>query len=89
MRRNTTQRDRDRKIIARSQAPCHICGQPIDYELAWHEPRSFVVDHVVPIARGGADNLNNKRAAHRDCNRAKSDRDHAPIIKHSGALRLP
>ena len=34
---------------------------------------AYVVDHVVPLARGGADELDNKQAAHRSCNRAKSD----------------
>jgi 5-methylcytosine-specific restriction endonuclease McrA len=34
---------------------------------------SFVADHIVPLNKGGADVLANKQAAHRDCNRAKSD----------------
>lgn len=84
--RNTTRRDRHRQAIAATGAPCHICGKPIDYTLPYLDPKSFVVDHIVPIARGGTDTIDNKRAAHRDCNRAKSDRDHAPIIRTSGAL---
>ena len=56
--------------------------------LAWPEGRCFVVDHVVPLALGGPDTLANKQAAHRDCNRAKSDRiDGGPVIRRSGALR--
>lgn len=69
--RNTTQRDRDRKAIRREQPPCALCGDPIDYTLRTPDPMSFEVDHVVPIARGGADDLSNKQAAHRKCNRDK------------------
>lgn len=47
---------------------------------------SFVVDHVVPLARGGKDEIANKRAAHRSCNGTKGDKLEAPIIKRSGSL---
>lgn len=73
MRGNTTVRDRDRKAIARTKPPCGICGEPIDYTLPYLDPGSYVVDHVIPINRGGTDTLDNKQAAHRSCNRTKSD----------------
>lgn len=85
-RERSAQRERDRQAISRGRPGCHICGEPIDYTLPYLHPRSFVVDHIVPRARGGPDNLANKAAAHRDCNRAKSDRDHAPIVRRSGSL---
>lgn len=72
--RSTTTRDRDRDRIRKTKAPCHLCGQDIDYSLRSPHPKSFVVDHVVPLARGGADTLANKAAAHRDCNRIKGDK---------------
>lgn len=72
--RNTTVRDRDRKAIARTKPPCHICEQPIDYTLPHLDPLAYVVDHVIPLAKGGADLLANKAAAHRACNRTKSDK---------------
>lgn len=72
--RNTTTRDRHRAQIRRTRPPCGICGEPIDYDLHWRNPMSFVVDHIVPLARGGADTLENKQAAHRACNRAKSSK---------------
>jgi 5-methylcytosine-specific restriction endonuclease McrA len=50
-------------------------------------PMSFVVDHVIPLNRGGTDTIANKQAAHRRCNRAKSDRaDGGPILRRSGSL---
>ena len=72
--RSTTVRDRHRKTIARDQPPCGICGQPIDYDLPHTDPQSFVVDHIIPRAKSGPDTLANKQAAHRTCNRTKSDK---------------
>lgn len=73
-KRNTTIRDRHRRTIARDQPPCAICQQPIDYDLPHLDPGEFVVDHIIPLARGGTDTIDNKQAAHRSCNRAKSDK---------------
>lgn len=84
--RNTTKRDRDRARIKATRAACHICGQPIDYTLTWLDPRSFVVDHVIPLAKGGTDTIANKAAAHRDCNSKKRARLIAPIVRRSGSL---
>jgi len=72
--RSTTIRDRDRRAIARAKPACGICEGEIDYALPHTHPMSYVVDHVIPIAKGGADELGNKQAAHRTCNRTKSDK---------------
>ena len=86
--RNTAQRDRDRRAIMRGHPDCGspyhdcrqkhpdcgICGQPIDYTLPYLDPWEYVVDHVVPVIAGGPDALPNKQAAHRCCNRDKSDK---------------
>lgn len=71
--RNTAARDRHRRILARGKPPCHICGDDIDYDSHHLDPRSFTIDHVIPVARGGADELDNLAPAHRACNRTKSD----------------
>ena len=64
--------DRDRK----ARNICHICGQPINYFLqpsscdeAW-EP-----DHIIPVAMAPdlELDLNNIKASHRRCNRARGD----------------
>ena len=66
--------ERDRK----AKAVCGICGQPIDYTLppssteeAW-EP-----DHIIPFSKDPSKelDLNNVRAAHRRCNRARCASD--------------
>ena len=86
MGRNTTTRDRHRAIIAKGQPPCGICGLAIDYTLPHLNPGAYVVDHIIPVAKGGPDTLENKQAAHRACNRAKSDS--LPGMTHA-APRLP
>ena len=75
-RHNKHIRDRHRKLIARDEPPCHICGEPIDYQAHYLHPSSYTIDHITPIVKGGPDTLDNLAAAHRSCNRAKSD--HVP-----------
>ena len=84
--RSTTRRTRLRAAIRRTGAGCHICGQPIDYDLPHTDPMSFVVDHVIPLQRGGNDDLTNAQAAHALCNARKGTKHHAPIVRRSGAL---
>jgi 5-methylcytosine-specific restriction endonuclease McrA len=75
--RNTTTRDQHRAAIRRTKPPCGICHGDIDYTLKSPDPKSYVVDHITPLNRGGTDTLDNKQAAHRDCNRTKSDKTEA------------
>jgi 5-methylcytosine-specific restriction endonuclease McrA len=86
VKRNSWHQHRLRARVAATRAACHICGNPIDYALPHTDPHSFVIDHVIPLAKGGHDSIENVRAAHRQCNRAKGARDTAPIIRRSGAL---
>lgn len=74
--RNTTQRNRFRRTIARTKPECHICkGEhgPIDYSAGHLHPLSFTIDHIRPLNKGGLDVIENLAAAHRMCNRTKSD----------------
>ena len=87
--RSSSRSKRFRAVIARSKAACHICGAAIDYTLTHMDPMSFVIDHVVPLHRGGLDDISNIRAAHRACNSKKRARLIAPIIRRSGSLQAP
>lgn len=73
--RSTTTRDKHRAQIARGRPSCGICDGEIDYSLPHLDPYEYVVDHIVPLNKGGTDTLDNKQAAHRKCNRAKSDKE--------------
>lgn len=72
--RSTTTRDKHRAQIRRRREPCGICKGEIDYSLHYLDPGAFVVDHIMPLALGGPDTIENKQAAHRKCNRDKSDK---------------
>ncbi|MFC4124925.1 HNH endonuclease [Nocardia rhizosphaerae] len=70
--RSTTTRDRHRAAIRRLRPPCALCDADIDYNLRSPHPMSFVVDHIIPLALGGTDELDNKQPAHRVCNERKA-----------------
>ena len=72
--RNTAVRDAHRRTIAHGKPECALCGDEIDYSLRYPDPECYVVDHIHPRAKGGADELANKQPAHNRCNRAKSDK---------------
>ena len=56
-------------LICAQDGLCGICGNPLPADLTVIE-----VDHVIPVARGGLDTLDNLQAAHTACNRAKGAR---------------
>ena len=49
---------------------CWLCGEAIDYRLKFPHPRSWSLDHVIPVKENPALMLNssNFRSAHLDCN---------------------
>jgi 5-methylcytosine-specific restriction endonuclease McrA len=71
--RHTTRRNRHRRKIAQGRPPCHLCGLDIDYAASHLEPLAFTIDHILPLAKGGTDTIDNLAAAHRRCNLAKGD----------------
>jgi 5-methylcytosine-specific restriction endonuclease McrA len=57
----------DRMVIYdRERGHCFHCGQPISFD-------AFHVDHLVPVAAGGSDEMDNLAASCAPCNLAKSD----------------
>lgn len=72
--RNDALRKRMRVRYANLNLPCGICEQPIDWSLRYPDPLSGVVDHIIPLDRGGPDVATNMQAACAACNRAKWNR---------------
>jgi predicted RNA-binding Zn-ribbon protein involved in translation (DUF1610 family) len=77
-------RQKRARILAASSV-CHICGHT----------GADSVDHVVPWVISRDDSDSNLRPAHHQpcpecgirCNREKSDKPFAPVIRRSGSLR--
>lgn len=69
------------QLIDRDDGICYLCGQLVDKndfnitDDGWFVagPSYPSVDHVVPLARGGINNMGNARLAHCRCNALKSD----------------
>lgn len=53
-------------VIARDGLECHLCGVDVD-------PQDWHLEHVIPLALGGTDCLDNAAVAHPSCNLSKSD----------------
>ena len=67
--------ERNKKRILASQDVCGICGKSVDKTLRYPHPMSAVIDHIIPVARGGhPSDLSNLQLAHWTCNRQKSDK---------------
>ena len=66
--------EHNKKIILATQSVCGICGQAVDKALKYPHPLSPTVDHIIPCAKGGSDDIENLQLAHRKCNRDKSDK---------------
>lgn len=65
----------NKKKILATQDVCGICGKPVDKALRYPHPLSAVIDHIIPIARGGhPSDIDNLQLAHWTCNRQKSDK---------------
>ena len=64
----------NKKKILATQEICGICGKPVDKKLRYPDPMSPVIDHIIPVARGGhPSDMENLQLAHHWCNRQKSD----------------
>lgn len=62
------------KIFEDAGGRCHICGLKI-FGKGWD------VEHVIPLALGGADDASNMRPAHKDCHKGKTQSDAASWSK--------
>lgn len=63
-----------REIFERDSWMCGICETPVDPGLAWPDPMSVSLDHIVPLSLGGAHSRENARCTHLVCNVRKGAR---------------
>jgi hypothetical protein len=52
---------------------CGICHKPVDREATWPAPTMPSLDHITPLAAGGAHVYENVQCAHLQCNLIKND----------------
>lgn len=66
-----------RKECREKMSPiCHLCGEYIDRDLPARHPMSWSLDHIIPLARGGARyDYSNLAPAHLSCNSRKGTRE--------------
>ena len=67
----------NREIFDRDGWRCYLCGGAVDPSLAYPDPRSASLDHVVPLAANGPHSRANTACTHLECNVRK----HAKIIQ--------
>lgn len=63
-----------RDVSERDGWVCQLCQERVDPELAYPDPLSKSLDHIVPISKGGAHSFANGQLAHLRCNIVKRDR---------------
>lgn len=67
--------EKNKKRILKTENVCGICGKPVDKRLKYPNPMSAVIDHIIPVAKGGHPSaMENLQLAHWSCNRQKSDK---------------
>ena len=72
-------------VHTRDDWTCKLCLLPIDPEIAWPDPLSPSVDHVIPLSRGGVHAMHNVQSAHLGCNSSKGDKDMVDLVITAGA----
>ncbi len=60
-------------IYARDKYRCQLCRRLLRMDVVVPHPKAAVLDHVIPLARGGTHEPANVQAAHFLCNSRKSD----------------
>lgn len=62
------------EIFERDGWTCQLCGEQVDRGARFPDPAMASIDHVVPVAEGGADTPENVQTAHLGCNWSRGGR---------------
>lgn len=69
----------DRDVVGeRDGWSCWICRLDVDNSLAWPDPKSPSLDHVLPLSKGGKHTYSNVRITHLTCNVRRGSRIEVP-----------
>ena len=66
-------------IAERDHWTCQLCGGSVDREARVPDPQAPTLDHIIPLAKGGAHDETNVHLAHFICNSRKSDGAAVPV----------
>lgn len=61
-------------VYERDEWTCGLCSEPVDRNMAWPDPMSPSLDHVLPLSKGGHHVMANVQLAHLSCNVRKGAR---------------
>ena len=64
-------------IYSRDSFICHLCNEPVDEQAHWNDNFAPSLDHLIPRSKGGSDEVENLKTAHRLCNSIRQD---APLV---------
>lgn len=70
------------EIAQRDGWVCYLCDGDVDVTVGYPDPFSGSLDHVVPLAKGGAHLASNVRLAHLRCNVRKGTK--GPALLKTG-----
>ena len=62
------------EIYERDNWACGICEQAVDRSLAYPDPMSVSLDHIIPLSLGGSHTRDNVRCSHLTCNVRRGNR---------------
>lgn len=68
------------EIFERDGWKCQLCGRRIDRKAVFPDYLSAVLDHIVPISKGGLHTRQNVQCAHFICNSRRSDTGPAQML---------
>lgn len=61
------------KLSRKQRGKCFMCQKPVDIKLQRWLDASPEIDHIIALANGGEDHIDNWCLMHRLCNAKKSD----------------
>lgn len=74
VKRRKISKAKRRRVYARDRYICRLCGLSCPLEEA-------TIDHVIPVSKGGTNDIENLVTAHERCNHKKDDREYIRVRK--------